>query len=378
MAAAWLQMTPLILVMLLSVVYSVMANDVPTFPRLRGSPGVHYFEDGPQIYARYLRVEPQQPDVLYVGAMEFVYRLNSDVISDTYRQFYKSERLQQTSTLANHICKQYTPHDQEDVVCKNHIRIIMVKDHDHNSTTPPVLYVCGTGARQPIEFVLDKNTLRKKGGGEKVKSLCPHHPDHSYTCLYCKKGNPVPDLPSLYTGVIRLSKSKAEEPVIYRPPIERNNRELFDLLETQSPSDNKNWLNEAVFVGSFETELYNYFFFHEKATEYDGCIDQRVSRVARVCKNDEGGKNSRSTQWTSYFKATINCSIPGSHPFRFNKIKDVKMTNTGFIAAFVIDGNEEIFGSAICKYTFQALEDAFNGDFMVQDKDKKMEESGIG
>lgn len=40
----------------------------------------------------------------------------------------------------------------------------------------------------------------------------------------------------------------------------------------------------AVFVGSFERGMYVYFFFHETGTEFKGCMQKTVSRVARVCK----------------------------------------------------------------------------------------------
>ncbi len=40
----------------------------------------------------------------------------------------------------------------------------------------------------------------------------------------------------------------------------------------------------ANFVGSFERNNYVYFFFHETATEYLGCVQPTYSTVARVCK----------------------------------------------------------------------------------------------
>ncbi len=55
-------------------------------------------------------------------------------------------------------------------------------------------------------------------------------------------GNPG-NMPSLYTGVIGLSQSsRAPEPLIYRPHITYQNQELYELLRTQSPADDENWL----------------------------------------------------------------------------------------------------------------------------------------
>lgn len=44
-----------------------------------------------------------------------------------------------------------------------------------------------------------------------------------------------------------------------------------------------------------------------------------VSRVARVCKGDQGGSQRvLEKQWTSFLKARLNCSVPGDSHFYFN------------------------------------------------------------
>lgn len=45
------------------------------------------------------------------------------------------------------------------------------------------------------------------------------------------------------------------------------------------------------------------------------------SRVARVCKNDRGGNRILDGVWTSFFKARLNCSVPGEFPFYFDEIR---------------------------------------------------------
>ncbi|TKS71890.1 Semaphorin-3D Collapsin-2 [Collichthys lucidus] len=79
-----------------------------------------------------------------------------------------------------------------------------------------------------------------------------------------------------------------------------------------------NWLNEPEFMGSFSIPDTHspdddkvYFFFKERAVEA-GQWDKRVySRVARVCKNDVGGKRSLINRWTTFLKARLVCSVPG-------------------------------------------------------------------
>ena len=45
-------------------------------------------------------------------------------------------------------------------------------------------------------------------------------------------------------------------------------------------------------------------------------------QVGRVCKEDDGeNKGAMQNIFTSFFKARLNCSIPGEFPFYFNEIQ---------------------------------------------------------
>lgn len=47
------------------------------------------------------------------------------------------------------------------------------------------------------------------------------------------------------------------------------------------------------------------------------------SRVARICKNDQGGTLTLKEKFTTFLKARLNCSIPGNYPFYFNEIQGI-------------------------------------------------------
>lgn len=48
------------------------------------------------------------------------------------------------------------------------------------------------------------------------------------------------------------------------------------------------------------------------------------SRVARVCKNDNGGSpRVLERYWTSFLKARLNCSIPGDSFFYFDVLQSL-------------------------------------------------------
>ena len=86
------------------------------------------------------------------------------------------------------------------------------------------------------------------------------------------------------------------------------NRNTVKLISFVAPS----------FVGSLEDASSVYFFFRETAVEYINCGKSVYSRVARVCKKDEGGSN-----WTTFLKSRLNCSVPGDMPFYFNEIQAI-------------------------------------------------------
>ena len=55
------------------------------------------------------------------------------------------------------------------------------------------------------------------------------------------------------------------------------------------------------------------------------------SRVAQVCKNDKGGTTVLEERWTSFLKARLKCSIPGSineASFTFDNLTSVSNVTT--------------------------------------------------
>lgn len=98
--------------------------------------------------------------------------------------------------------------------------------------------------------------------------------------------------------------------------------------------------------------------------EYINCGKAVYSRVARVCKNDRGGKYMISQNWATYLKARMNCSISSEFPFYFNEIQSVyKMPtdDTKFYATFTTNTNG-LIGSAVCSYDIRDINAAFDGE----------------
>lgn len=122
-----------------------------------------------------------------------------------------------------------------------------------------------------------------------------------------------------------------------------------------------------------------YFFFREAAVEYINCGKAVFSRVARVCKNDQGGPHKAKYSWTSFLKARLNCSVPGDYPFYFDEIQGVSTLVRGrYGDQRSRDSREEILyatfstpensigGSAVCAFRLRDVADAFAGRFKEQ------------
>ncbi|XP_077369118.1 semaphorin-4E-like [Festucalex cinctus] len=182
--------------------------------------------------------------------------------------------------------------------CKNYIKILH-KMADNRT------YVCGTNAFDPeCDFLSYENgKLTREMRGEDGKTKCPFNPSQRHASIM------VDD--SLYSAT--TMNFLGSELVLIRssPPIRTE-------IKTS-------WLNEPNFVSLAQMPQSEqggnddddddkvYLFFSETAVEYD-CYKKPVvvSRVARVCKGDLGGRRTLQKKWTSFLKARLECPVAGS------------------------------------------------------------------
>ncbi|KAF7644427.1 hypothetical protein LDENG_00222130 [Lucifuga dentata] len=131
------------------------------------------------------------------------------------------------------------------------------------------------------------------------------------------------------------------------------------------------WLREPHFLHAIDYGNYVYFFLSEIAVEYTALGKVVFSRVARVCKNDNGGSpRVLERYWTSFLKARLNCSVPGDSFFYFDVLQS--LTNVlqinqrpAVVGVFTTQANS-IPGSAVCAFYMDDIEKVFNGKFKEQ------------
>ncbi|XP_044049173.1 semaphorin-7A [Siniperca chuatsi] len=140
-----------------------------------------------------------------------------------------------------------------------------------------------------------------------------------------------------------------------------------------------NWVSEPTFISASwvkrEDDPDNekiYIFFREKNSDHNREADPWISRVARVCKVDEGGsKRFFQNMWTSFLKARLVCGFPEESLY-FNRLQDIYVMqaedwhDTKVYALFTSSWNS----TAVCIYSVGMIEEIFeNSTFKGYNKD---------
>lgn len=246
-------------------------------------------------------------------------------------------------------------HTRQKTKCENYIRVLVKK-------TPTSIFMCGTNAFKPSCRTYE---LREDGSYHQVHkdttgvAVCPFDPSHNTTAIYAD-GN-------LYSATV--SDFNAQDSLII------DSTHMVRTVQVDST-----FLNDPSFVSSMEKDDKIYFFFRETAVEHINCGKAVFSRVARVCKQDRGGNLLLYNIFTSFFKARLNCSIPGDFPFYFDEIQSTTEMGRGNYRATYDSGDRSdmlyavfntpsnsIHGSAVCAFRYSDIVETFEGRFKGQE-----------
>lgn len=281
-------------------------------------------------------------DSLIVGARNVVYNISLDSLEEQSRIAWTSN----PDDIYMCIIRQ-----KPEEACQNYIRVIARQAHDR-------LLVCGTNAFRPFcrvyHYTPDGYELV---GAENGIARCPYDPNHNSTAVYFDG--------ELYSATVADISSR--DALIYKKPI-------------RSEQHDSQWLNDPNFVSSFVFSDNVYFFFREMAVENINCGKALFSRVARVCTSDRGGARVLRHTWTSFFKARLNCSLPGEFPFYFDEIQSTSFLGNGSVfpaigardssvpmiyGVFTTPWNS-LRGAAVCAYKMSDVVASFEGPYKEQ------------
>ncbi|ELK29347.1 Semaphorin-5B [Myotis davidii] len=279
-----------------------------------------------------LALDPSR-NQLIVGARNYLFRLSLANVSLLQATEWASNEDTRRS------CQSKGKTEEE---CQNYVRVLIV--------TGRKVFLCGTNAFSPMCSSRQVGNLSRTM--EKINGVarCPYDPRHNSTAVISSQGE-------LYAAtVIDFS---GRDPAIYRslgsgPPL-------------RTAQYNSKWLNEPNFVAAYDIGLFAYFFLRENAVEHD-CGRTVYSRVARVCKNDVGGRFLLEDTWTTFMKARLNCSRPGEVPFYYNELQSAfHLPEQDLIYGVFTTNVNSIAASAVCAFNLSAISQAFNGPFRYQE-----------
>uniref|UniRef100_A0A8D2NHM3 Semaphorin 3F n=1 Tax=Zonotrichia albicollis TaxID=44394 RepID=A0A8D2NHM3_ZONAL len=257
--------------------------------------------------------------------------------------------------------------------CGNFIRLIQPWNRTH-------LYVCGTGAYNPICAFVNRGRKAQVRGGRDGCSICFLLQDYIFylepdklesgkgKCSYDPKVDTVSALinEELYAGV--YIDFMGTDAAIFRT--------MGKQTAMRTDQYNSRWLNDPAFVraqlipdSSERNDDKLYFFFREKSA--DAPLSPGVySRIGRICLNDDGGHCCLVNKWSTFLKARLVCSVPGPDGIEthFDELQDVFIQQTqdtkNPVIYAVFSASGSVFkGSAVCVYSMADIRMVFNGPF---------------
>ncbi|XP_035663594.1 semaphorin-1A-like isoform X1 [Branchiostoma floridae] len=317
-------------------------------------PDMKSFSDSMQPLDYHELLLDEQRDLIYIGARGRIYsRRLSNLGQPTQQNIQESlqwESLEQDKDLCG-----FKGKDKEKE-CHNFIRVLLFAGQDS-------LFVCGTNAADPKCAYVPRNLaitveeLRRRSAPG--NSICPFDPKQRATATF------VGD--ALFSA--EFSDFTASLPLISRRPANLTST-VPRVLTTVKDRDSK-WFNEPEFVSVYAppnppTPLDEkvYFFFREVAVEHAIVGRAVYSRVAQVCKNDQGGTTHYlGGFFTTFLKARIDCSIPGNVPFYFDEIQGTFVFDEGgreVIYGVFTTPENSVLGSAVCVYSISDIRQLFS------------------
>lgn len=231
---------------------------------------------------------PEDSDNLYVGGTDFVLQIdvqNSQIIEAFLLNTTEEKKCSEGP-------------------CENVITVIQ-KFQDS-------LFVCGTNGQKPQCWKLYSQVDNQ--AHEIVESyegigISPH--------IYTQNSLSLTVEGDLYAAAPLDSDGSSLQ--FRRKAGSRTNVWMYDTWVSEPTFISANWIKRA---DDPQNEKI-YVFFREKNSDSSPEADPWISRVASVCKVDEGGsKRFFQNMWTSFLKARLVCGIPKESLY-FNRLQDI-------------------------------------------------------
>ncbi|RWS22121.1 semaphorin-1A-like protein, partial [Leptotrombidium deliense] len=233
-------------------------------------------------------------------------------------------------------------------LCNNYLRVYQPLKHSNYKQ----IFICGTNSFKPICRSYKYPDLKMLKEYHEF-GLSPNDPRVSVVYNYGNNNN------DLYVATI--AGSSASDALIIRP---------FSKVRTQRFNDRI--FNSPQFIKAVSVENRMLFFFRELAFERNFAP---VSRIARICENDNGGNASFKSIFTTFRKTTIHCSVKrkNARPIVLHNLTSVSEITvklisgnkySSFYASFtgkeLSESRKIFFVSAVCHFSLNDIIDNFD------------------
>ncbi|KAI1904440.1 hypothetical protein AGOR_G00005670 [Albula goreensis] len=269
---------------------------------------------------------PDGSDDLFVGGTNFVYRVN----------------LEHGNLVENFSLAVTGDQNCKEMPCENIVTVIQQFQDS--------LFVCGTNGNKPQCWKLYPKVGNQSS--EVIESyegtgISPH--DYTQNSLSLTvEGDLYAAVPLNRDGSSLQFRRKAGV---------RSNVWMHDRWVTEPTFISADWVRRE----EDRDQEKIYIFFREKNSDSGPEADPWISRVARVCKVDEGGsKRFFQNIWTSFLKARLVCGIPKESLY-FNRLQDVYVQHmedwrqSRVYALFSSSWNS----TAVCIYSMEEIDGIF-------------------
>uniref|UniRef100_G1MZC4 Sema domain-containing protein n=1 Tax=Meleagris gallopavo TaxID=9103 RepID=G1MZC4_MELGA len=280
----------------------------------------------------------EETDRLFVGGRDVISALDLNNISrETAREHWFATQERQLECIRR---------GKDKIRCQNYILVLHKINDSH-------VYVCGTNAYHPLcdHMVIQRTKMHLQGRAEESRGKCPFEPTLKYASVFVDG--------AFYSAT--SNNFLGTEPIILRS--------MQNPVRTEFKTS---WLKcfvgmEIVPESEFSPDGDDdkiYVFFTETAVEFEFYDKILVSRIARICKGDLGGKRLLQRRWTSFLKARLSCSVPELN-FHFNIIQDIfflrrrKWQDSIFYGIFSQQWGR-LDTSAVCAYSMASIREAFS------------------
>ncbi|CAH1636857.1 unnamed protein product [Spodoptera littoralis] len=252
------------------------------------------------LYYRTFFVDSKR-DALYVGAMDRLYRLNMNNISASHCE--RDSINLEPSNVAQCVSKGKSEHFD----CRNHVRVIQPMGDGSR------LYVCGTNAHSPKDWVLYSN-LTHLPRHEYVPGIgmgvakCPYDPADNSTALWVERGNPG-SLPALYSGT-NAEFTKADT-VIFRTDLHNLTTGRREFAFKRTLKYDSKWLDKSIYkVPGDDSRFYGVF-----TTASTGLMGSAICTftIGDIQKAFEG-KFKEQASSSSAWLPVISSKVPEPRP----------------------------------------------------------------